>query len=279
LRFGGPVSDGALTPEQWVSAVKANGYSAAYCPPMAAGVDEAAAGAFATAAREVGLVIAEVGAWSNPIGPDAAAAAKAVDHCRRMLATAELLGARCCVNIAGSRGGTWDGPHTENFSSETFDRIVQTVRAIIDAVKPTRTFYTLETMPWAPPDSADSYLALIKAVDRKAFAVHLDPVNLINSPRRYYDTGAVLRDCFRKLGPYIRSCHAKDIILRESLTVHLDECRPGAGGLDYACFLRELDGLDPDVPLMMEHLPDAREYALAADHIRRVAREEGVAIR
>ena len=27
-------------------------------------------------------------------------------------------------------------------------------------------------------------------------------------------SGDVIRDCFAKLGPYIKSCHAKDILLR-----------------------------------------------------------------
>ena len=62
--------------------------------------------------------------------------------------------------------------------------IVQTVREIIDAVKPVRTFYTLETMPWMYPDSAHSYLELIRAIDRERFAVHLDVVNLVCSPQR-----------------------------------------------------------------------------------------------
>ena len=54
----------------------------------------------------------------------------------------------------------------------------------------TRTYYALETMPWIFPDSADSYLALVKAIDRKAFAVHYDPVNMINCPQRLFDNAA-----------------------------------------------------------------------------------------
>ena len=134
--------------------------------------------------------------------------------------------------------------------------IVQTVREIIDAVKPIRTFYTLETMPWMYPDSADSYLELIRAIDRERFAVHLDVVNLICSPQRYFANAALIRECVAKLGPQIKSCHAKDIALADRLTVHLDEVRPGLGGLDYRALLRELNGLDPDLPLMLEHLPN-----------------------
>jgi sugar phosphate isomerase/epimerase len=80
-----------------------------------------------------------------------------------------------------------------------------------------------------------------------------------------------LRDCFAKLGPWIKSCHAKDITLAPRLTVHLDEARPGLGGLDYPTFLRELRRLDSEIPLLLEHLPNADEYVLAADYIRSIA--------
>jgi sugar phosphate isomerase/epimerase len=56
------------------------------------------------------------------------------------------------------------------------------------------------------------------------------------------------------------------------LTTHLDEVRPGLGGLDYRVYLQELNKLSPDIPLMLEHLPTEEEYALAASHIRAVAK-------
>jgi len=193
----------------------------------------------------------------------------AIEKCQAQLALADEVDARCCVNIAGSCSEKWDGPHPDNFSSDTFDLIVETVRTIIDAAKPTRSFYVLETMPWIFPDSPESYLKLVKAINRQQFAVHLDPVNLINCPRRYFNNSDFLQECFRLLGPHIKSCHAKDIILKDALTVHLDEVRPGLGGLDYKTLLRCVNQLD-DVPLMLEHLPD-EDYPRAAEYIRKTA--------
>jgi sugar phosphate isomerase/epimerase len=275
MRFGGPVEGTFDDPGTWVEAHRRLGFSAAYCP-VGPEADADACRAWEQAARDAGLVIAEVGAWSNPISPDEATRAAALEKCKAGLALADRIGARCCVNIAGSRGARWDGPDPANATDETFDLIVETVREILDAVRPTRTYYTLETMPWVPPDSPESYERLVAAIDRKRFAVHLDPVNLVNSPRRFYDTAALLEECFRRLGAKIRSCHAKDIALADKLTVHLDEVRPGLGGLDYRTFLRELAKLEPDVPLMMEHLPSAAEYAEAARYIRAEAEAAGV---
>lgn len=277
MRLGGPVIGDTSSPEAWIAAVRQHGYRAAYCPlDSKAGAEIIQA--YAAAAQAADIVIAEVGAWSNPLSTDTETRRTAITHCQAQLALADSIGARCCVNIAGSRGEQWDGHHPDNLTPETFDLIVETVRAILDAVQPTRTWYTLETMPWMYPDSPESYLQLVRAIDRERFGVHLDPVNMISSPHRYYANRALLADCLTTLGPYIKSCHAKDIVLSGKLTVHLDETRPGLGILDYHFWLKELDKLDPDTPLMLEHLPSAEEYTLAAAYVRSVAQEVGVSL-
>jgi len=277
MRLGGPIPGEFEDPREFFAAAKALGYSSCYCP-LQSDADDDKVAAFVAAADEVDVVIAEVGAWSNPISPDADERAKALDLCKRQLALAERVGARCCVNIAGGRGAKWDGPDPDNYSDATFDLIVETVREIIDAVKPTGTTYTLETMPWVPPDSPASYADLVKAIDRPGFGVHLDPVNMINGPRRYYGSAAFLRECFAALGPHIRSVHAKDVTMTDEFTCHISECRPGAGGMDYRTFLTEMARLPADMPIMLEHLPNADEYALAAEHVRKVAEEVGVSL-
>ena len=270
MRLGGQVFGDCGTPEQWIEAVRDMGYTAAFCPELPGGGDDVIR-AYAEAAAEADNVIAEVGAWSNPLSPDEPTRKQAIALNQQKLALADRIGARCCVNISGSRGGVWDGPHPANLTDETFDMIVETVRRIIDAVKPNRAFYALEPMPWMYPDSADSYARLLAAIDREHFAVHLDPVNLVSSPQRYFANGELIRECFAKLGGHIKSCHAKDIILSDRLTTHLDEVRAGLGALDYRVFLSELAGLDPDTPLMIEHLKTREDCLAAADYIRSVA--------
>ena len=277
MRLGGPILADLDGPDAWVEAMQHRAYRAAYCPVKPED-DDATVEAYLSAAAEANIVIAEVGAWSNPIGPDPEQAAAALELNKQRLALADRVGARCCVNISGSRGEQWAGHHPDNLTDATFDLVVRTVQTIIDAVRPTRTYYTLETMPWAYPDSVDSYVRLIEAIDRDRFAVHMDPVNLVSSPQRYYANAEMIRESFAKLGPLVRSCHAKDIALSDKLTVHLDEVRPGTGALDYAVYLQELDQLDPDTPLMLEHLSAEEDYAAAADHIRRTADSLGIAL-
>ena len=277
MRLGAPVFVTYDEPETWATAVRAKGYRAAYCP-VQPGADAATVQAYRSAAAQHDIVIAEVGAWSNPLNPDPAIRKAALEKCQASLALADQIGARCCVNIAGSRGDKWDGPHPADLTEETFDLIVATVREIIDAVQPKQSYYTLETMPWMYPDSVDNYLRLIQAIDRPSCAAHFDPVNLVNSPQRYFRTGDLIRDFVKKLGPHIRSCHVKDIALDKRLTVHLDEVRPGLGGLDYVALFHAAKSLATDLPLMLEHLPNENEYDLAAAHIRAVAQQEGISL-
>ncbi len=279
MRLGGPVFDDFSDPGGWIDALGRLEYSAAYCP-VGDGASDEAVGGYAQAAEKAGIVIAEVGAWgNNPLSRDEATRKESIENVRKKLDLADRIGARCCVNVSGSRGDEWAGPHVDNLTAGTFDLVVETTRQIIDGVKPKRTSFCIETMQWTYPDSVDSYVELVKAVDRKAFGVHMDPVNLVCSPRIYFDNASLIKDFVRRLGPHIRSCHAKDITLSGKATVHLDECRPGTGGLNYRVYLSELRKLDGDMPLMIEHLPDAEEYAAAAKHIRETALEVEVAIR
>jgi sugar phosphate isomerase/epimerase len=276
LRLGGPVfKEVDNDPAAWVQAHKEWGYSAAYCP-----VDADAPGelikAFESEAAKHNLIIAEVGAWSNPISPDEEEKKKAVKYCCTQLDLADRIGANCCVNIAGSRNPEqWDAPHKDNLSRETFDMIVEVTREIIDTVKPTRTYWALETMPYVFPYSVDSYLELIKKIDRDRFAAHFDPVNLMNSPENYFYNGNLIKEAFNKFGRYIKSCHAKDTILLNELTFHTNEIRPGLGNLDYPVYLKELSKLD-NVPLMLEHLEWPEDYKSAAEYVKKIAGQNNI---
>ena len=280
VRLGGPIFEDHDDPDTWISALKHLKYRAAYCP-VKTGADETEIKAYQNAALNNDIIIAEVGAWSNPISIDENVRKEAIDKCVKSLELADLIQANCCVNISGSRNPNlkyWAGPHEDNLTKDTFDLIVETTRNIIDAVKPSRTFFALEPMPWSYPDSPDNYLKLIKAIDRPRFGVHFDPVNMVSSPQIYFKNGDFIRECFKKLGPAMRSCHAKDITLREDNYIpQLDECKPGLGKLNYQVFLTELSKLQ-DIPLMLEHLKTAEEYASAAAYIRSVGERSNITI-
>ena len=249
------------------------GYRAAYCPKVALD-DSVRIKALADAFAKHDVVIAEVGRWVNLLDADSEKRKKNLQTVTDGLALAEAIGARCCVDIAGSFNTTsWFGPHPDNFTPKFFDAAVENARKIIDGVKPKRAKFSYEMMGWSMPDSPDCYLRMIKAVDREAFAVHLDPCNMVNSPERFYRNTDLLNESFDKLGRWIVSCHAKDLAWEVEMNVHFKEVAPGKGSMDYTTYLKRLAQLPQHPPLMIEHLSKAEEYAAARLHIVETGRK------
>ncbi len=277
IRFGGPIFLKSSDPEELAREHRRLGYSAAYCPPATV-TDEALLAKIEAAFRQQDVVIAEVGAWVNMLDPNPEKRAKNLQYVTERLAIAERVGARCCVDIAGSYNAeVWYGPHPKNLSPEFFDATVENCRRVIDAVRPKRTRFSLEIMGWSLPDGPDSYLRLLRAIDRPAFGVHLDICNGINSPAKFYGNAAYSRECFEKLGRFIVSCHAKDLAWLPEMNIHFVEVIPGRGQIDYAPILAGLARLPQAPPLMMEHLKTAEEYDEGKRHIQKVGAQVGVA--
>jgi sugar phosphate isomerase/epimerase len=276
IRLGGPCFAKTEDPEELALVHRKLGYRAAYCPGVAL-KDTDRIRALAEAFAKQDVVIAEVGRWCNLMEADPEKRRKNLESVTEGLALAETIGARCCVDIAGSFSPTsWFGPHPDNLSQRYFDAAVENARKIIDAVKPKRARFSYEVMGWALPDSPDSYVKLVKAVQRPAFGVHLDPCNLVNSPDKFYHNTALLNECFDKLGKWIVSCHAKDLTWDVEMNVHFREVAPGKGSLDYTTYLRRVAQLPQNPPLMLEHLATAEEYAGAREYIFEVGRKAGL---
>jgi sugar phosphate isomerase/epimerase len=276
IRLGAPVDAPGDDPEALALAHRKLGYRAAYCPDVKL-ADKERIRAVAEAFARHDVVIAEVGRWCNLLEADEAKRNENLKTVIDGLALADEIGARCCVNIAGSYNKeTWFGPHPDNLSKQYFEAAVENARTIVDAVKPKRAKFSYEMMGWAQPDSADSYLALIKAVDRGGFGVHLDPCNAVNCPERFYRNADLLNECFDKLGPHIVSCHAKDLVWDIEMNVHFREVGPGQGKMDYTTWLKRLATLPNDAPLMMEHLPSAKDYDAPRQYLLELGSKVGV---
>ena len=276
MKLGGSIVSRFESAEQWGQNLERARFSAATCPIAYDAPDRVVADMLAEAVKR-SVVIAEVGIWRNTLSPDRATREKALAFAKGQLAFADQIGAACCVNIAGSAGEVWDGAYTENYSSQTYDAIVRMIRDIIDTVRPKRTYFTIEPMPWMVPDGPDEYLKLLNDVDRERFAVHMDFVNMINSIKRSIFAEDFIEECFSKLSPWIKSCHIKDIIQENTFTTVIRETAPGKGKLDYERILLSIHKHLPDtIPVLLEHMSSDEEYALAYDYIVHIAKNAGV---
>ena len=216
--------------------------------------------AYKNAAEKAGLTIAEVGIWRNALAADPAERKANMDYCVEQLRLADFVNARCAVNVAGAFGPVWDGGYRANFTEEAWKKTVEMVREIIDRANVKNTYFTLEPMPWMIPTGPKEYLRLIEDVDRDRFAVHMDIINMINSADRYFHPEEFVDECAETLGSRIRSCHIKDVHLNEQFTLRLEECGPGAGEFPLRHYVTRMHEIDPDMPIILEHLHTDEEY-------------------
>ena len=257
------------TPEDWAAKHKALGLKAINFPvTYLEGEDKYMA--YKKAADAAGLSISEVGIWRNTLAADPAERAKWIEYSIGQLQMAEEIGATCCVNVVGTPyGPRWDGGYRGNFSSELWADAVKMIRQIIDAVKPRHTKFCIESMPWMIPSSPDECLRLLEDVDRPEFATHLDVVNMITSPQRFFFNDDFLRECFSKLKGTIVSCHLKDIKLKEEYTFQLEESACGEGSLDLELYASLASAENPHMPMIIEHLVTDQEYFDSIEYVRK----------
>ena len=278
MRIGGGIEKPYQNPEEWVKLAKDLRYSAVLSP-IDCTSDHNTRREYMRAAQDADLLIGEVGVWRNCLSKNDKERKANMEYAKAQLALADELGANCCVNIIGSHSDTaWDGFCTENYSKDFYAMAVDSIREIIDDVKPRHTYYTIEPMPWMAPDSPEAYLRLIRDVARDGFAVHLDFVNMINCPERYCKSTEFIKHCFELLGPFICSIHAKDVSMEQAYTTLIHETMPGKGTLDYPKILAMVDKLGPEIPVFVEHLPDYETYREAAAYVRSQAEIAGVGV-
>ena len=280
MLLGGTIAGQWASPEEWEALLVKSRFKAVTAP-FSCRTERDEINAYRRICDKHGVVIAEIGVWKNLFDPNPAAAAEALDYAKGQLALADEAGIRCCVNIAGTASAAgWDAADPDNYTHQAYIRIIESVRQILDDVRPAHAFYCLEPMPWMVPEGPDEYLQLIRDVDRPQFGAHMDFVNMINSPRRHLMWEAFIEECFCKLSPYIKSTHIKDSRLHPTrLTTILEECAPGEGALDYKKILRIMNRwLPADAPVLLEHMTTFGEYAAAYDHIFAAAARAGVAV-
>ena len=266
MRLGMNFGLKAKSPEAWAEEMAGYGVKAASLP-VDYHTDFHEIEGYKKAAAAYDIVIAEVGAWCNPMARDSREASAAFEKCVEQLKLADYVGARCACNIAGAAGPVWDAYYPENYSDDFYKKTVETIQKIIETANPKNTFYAIEPMPWMVPSSPDEYLALIQHVGSDRLAVHLDMINWINSFERYRYQRQFMDEVFEKLHGRIVSCHFKDCILKNDLTFQIKEVPVGEGAFDIDYYVSKVNEEDPELPLMIEHLPTKRAYIKSMRYI------------
>ncbi len=248
------------SPEHWAKQMKELGCGCVNFP-LNCNSDRSLVNEYVACAKENDLVIAEVGIWNNMLDADPEKRKQNIDYSIRQIIFADEIGAVCTVNVAGTpHGPRCDGAYKGNFSQETFELTVETTKYILSQANPKRTHFSIESMPWMIPTSPHEYLKLLDAVAHPQFTAHLDVVNMINTPQRYFFNDEFLKECFEVLKGRICSCHLKDVKLLDEFTFQLRECAACEGNLNLELFAKLCNAENPQMPVIIEHLDSDKEY-------------------
>lgn len=267
MRLGtsSPLAHGS--PKEWALKHKSLGLGAINFP-LNCESSPALIAEYVKEAKNNDLIIAEVGVWRNTLDINEEARIQAIKYAVGQLELADQIGARCCVNIVGARGPRWDGAYKDNFTKETWERAVKTIQEIIDSVNPKNTYFTIESMPWMFPTGPDEYVQLLESVNRDRFAVHLDILNWITTPRRYFFNEEFIDECFEKLGKHVKSCHLKSIKMEDDYTLFFRETSVQNGGINIKHLIEQGLSYNEHLPFIIEHLNTDEQYLKSVAYVQ-----------
>ncbi len=187
------------------------------------------------------------------------------------------LAARMGVPSAGVRPtslnpkGDWL-PHPDNYSLETEDRFVRSLREILKTADDHNIDIILETHITTVLNSPQRIKRVIKRAESARVRLNLDPANFIGDLTSAFNPTSVIDELFEVLGPFTDTVHVKDFYLEDRFIVHISETIPGTGMMDLATVLRRTQALSPDMYAIIEHLPMS-QIPLAKRNLTQIIRD------
>lgn len=217
------------------------------------------------------------GYWQCLIDPDEAGRRTAVQTLQAALKVAGWLGARGIDTGPGSLSprGPWF-PHPGNWSAEARERLILSLRECAPVAEASGVFLSMEGHQLVTLDSAETMRDVLDAVGSPMVRCDFDPVNWITL-QTVYETGPAITRMVETLGQHIVSGHAKDVEIQDRLVVHIDNIAAGTGILDYPTFLRLMEDLDPEYPVIVEAAAIEELPAVSA-FLHRTAQECGITV-
>ena len=217
------------------------------------------------------------GYWQCLIHPDETERKRAVRTVQEALRVAGDIGARGIDTGPGSMDptGPWN-PHPENWSQRSRDQLIKSLRECAKAAADNQVYLSLEGHQLVVLEDETVTKEILDAVDSPWVRSDLDPANWVTLKTVYW-TGEYIDRIFDTLGHHIVSGHAKDVTLTNAHTLHLPTCAAGKGMLDFKTYIRRMDALDPEYPLIVEGAQES-ELPEVSDLLHRTAAELGIQV-
>lgn len=237
-----------------------------------------------------GIKPGEFSAFHSGFGAaDEAEYQSAIEHYRRQLRHARILGAHC----VGFNVGLTYRCTPQMWTEEAWKRCLDAAVDLAKEAEAAEMDVAAHPHIMSPLCSVERYKEMFDAASSPRMKALMDCVNL-TWPHLFYRTTELVNQIFDEMGDKIAALHAKDLAMSAVnrnqsgylSVVNLEESVPGAkrtdhffesGVMDYGTILRRLSALDHDVTLYVEHF-GYEDTIAGQQYIRHVAREVGVTI-
>lgn len=233
------------------------------------------------ACDEAGVRVDELACPCNFVTPRDEEAKQVVGRLQHALEAGAILNCDHVVTTAGSRhpdAGAPRAPHPDNWSDATWDLLVKRIWSLLEGVEDIGVCLCFEPSVTSPLNSLDQLADLTADTATFRVRIALDPAAIF-TPAAARHPRLALAEIFGRLADTIVLARATDVTLIEAgPEPTLEPVTLGQGVLDYGTYLKLLNALELDTPLVVKRQPTDEAYEAAHQFLAARAREAGVGL-
>jgi len=221
------------------------------------------------------LEICQWGSWDyNPLLPTPQTLQTALED----IAIAKEIGSHTVVMPGGSFNQ--EHPfcaHPDNFDDRAIAEAASSLQPVAEVAEEKEVVVALEFHFATVMKDWAACKHLLEQIGSAWIQLEFDAGNMVQL-ENYWNTRALLHQGFDLVGNSIATCHVKDIVLRNQLHFHMDDCPAGEGCIDWVELIKLVgERLHPDTYLIIEHTP-VDKIAGTVDYMRTCAEKAGATI-
>ena len=223
--------------------------------------------------------IVELGCYCNFLSPRNDETRRNVERLQWALQAGAILNCDHAVTYAGSRHPDPEqhfAPHPDNWADATWDLLVKRIWSLLDGVDDVGVCLCFEPCVTTTLNSLDGLADLMSDAASARVRVALDHAAIF-TPSAGAEPKRALAEMFATLADTIAVARATDVALIEAgPQPRVAPARLGEGILDYETYLKLVDALELDTPVIVKYRGRDEDYAQARDFLVAAASRAGL---